>query len=135
LIVDVCGVALIVMFVAMAIMTIMIKLAQVDFITEKIFGDWTIWNWFALAVFINNIVGLFPNEDVAEIAVVFRFITPNVVGSNGMWNKALRDALFKQYGRVGLLLMCSLNAEDVSILLNTGRRFESSDKMFELVPQ
>jgi len=123
------------MCVPTAILSIMIQVAQVDFITEKMYWDWTIWNWFALAGFINNLASLISNKDRIQIDAIFRFINANDVESNKKWHMALGDVLAKQYGRGGLIFLSCLNAEDVGILLNTGSRLETSDKLFELVPQ
>jgi len=126
---------LIAMCVPTAILSIMIKIAQVDFITEKFYWDWTIWNWFALAGFINNLASLITNKDKVQIDAIFLFITANDVESPEKWHAALGDALYEQYGKGGLILMSCVNAEDVGILLNTRSCLESSDRLFELVPQ
>jgi len=119
-----------ILFVPTSILSIMIKVAQVDFITEKIYWDWTIWNWFAFAGFINNLAGLVPDNVFIQIDAIFRFITANnPAESRTQWLRALGDALRKQYGWRGLILMSSLKAEDVGILLNKSIRPES------IVPQ
>jgi len=119
-----------ILFVPTSILSIMIKVAQVDFITEKIYWDWTIWNWFAFAGFINNLAGLVPDNVFIQIDAIFRFITANNPAESRIrWLRALGDALRKQYGWRGLILMSSLKAEDVGILLNKSIRPES------LVPQ
>jgi len=117
-----------------AILSIMIKVAQVDFITEKIYWDWTIWNWFALAGFINNLVGLFPNKDEIQIDAIFLFIDADDIESNEKWHAALGDVL--QYRRGKLILMSCLSAKDVGLLLNTRTCcLKNSDELFEVVPQ
>jgi len=70
------------MLVPTTMMSIMINVAQVDFITEKIYWDGTIWNWLALAVFINNLAGVIGDKNSVQIDAIFRFIDANGVESS-----------------------------------------------------
>merc|ERR1712224_365169 len=65
---------LILFFVPVAILAVMMKVSQVDFITEQIYWDWSVIDWARLAGFINNIAGIIPNRNVEAIKSIFSYI-------------------------------------------------------------
>ena len=56
------------------VFSVLVKVRQVDFITEKIVWDWSVWEYLALAGFINNLAGLHSDQGRSKVKGMFLYM-------------------------------------------------------------
>lgn len=106
----------------LAIASVMVKLAQVDFVTDELYWDWTWWNYLQLAGFINNLASLGPNMTNVSLEAVWQFLELDSRGADP-WLKALCRKLVHHYGfSRGMLYVLTISEVDVYKLLNMNNR-------------
>ncbi|CAE7217521.1 unnamed protein product [Symbiodinium natans] len=106
--------------VPLAILSVLVKIGQVDFITETIVWDWGFWEFFALAGFINNLAGLRGDHDAAKVEGMFLLVDkrdPQTL--RGLWESEVAASAQQLYGTLGALVVLStLSEQHVCQLLN-----------------
>merc|ERR1719454_35464 len=81
-----------------AILALMVKIAQVDFVTEKIYWDWTLVDWLRLARFTNNIIGLIPDQSDVRVGAIFEYLFPADSKFQVRWGTFFTVQLLESYG-------------------------------------
>ena len=114
--------------VPLAVMSVLVKVAQVDFITEKIVWDWSAWEYLALAGFINNLAGLRGDHDASKMTGMFLLLDhrdPKAL-QQIFFNKLAASAV-EHYGVAGsMVVVGTLSTQDVCKLLNPRNCLENS---------
>lgn len=106
----------------LAIASVMVKLAQVDFVTRDLYWDWSWWNFLQLAGFINNLASLGPNMADESLEAVWQFLEVDSRGADP-WLKALCRKLVHHYGfSRGMTYVLTISEVDVYKLLNMNNR-------------
>ena len=119
--------ALMLFMFPLAIASVMVKLAQVDFVTDEVYWDWTWWNYLQLGGFINNLAGLGPNMTDVRLEAVWQFLELDSRGANP-WLQALCGKLVDHYGfSRGMTYVLTISEVDVYKLLNMNNRKQDSD--------
>ena len=121
------SVASMLFFFCSAIASVMVKLAQVDFVTDEVYWDWSWWNFLQLAGFINNLAGLGPNMTDVRLEAVWQFLELDSRGAEP-WLRALFSNLVDHYGfSRGMMYALTISDVDVYKLLNMNNRKQGSD--------
>lgn len=111
----------------LAIASVMVKLAQVDFVTDEVYWDWTWWNYLQLGGFINNLAGLGPNMTDERLEAVWQFLELDSRGADP-WLKAVCGKLVDHYGfSRAMMYVLTISEVDVYKLLNMNNRKQDSD--------
>ena len=111
----------------LAIASVMVKLAQVDFVTHDLYWDWSWWNFLQLAGFINNIASLGPNMTDVRLEAVWQFLELDSRGAEP-WLRELCSKLVGHYGvSRGMTYVLTLSEVDVYKLLNMNNRKKDSN--------
>lgn len=109
-------------FFPLAVASVMVKLAQVDFVTRDLYWDWSWWNYLQLAGFINNLASLGPNMTNVSLEAVWQFLELDSRGADP-WLKALCRKLVHHYGfSRGMMYVLTISEVDVYKLLNMNNR-------------
>jgi len=109
-------------FVPSAIASVLVKLAQVDFVTRDLYWTWTWWNFLQLAGFINNLASLGPDMTTVRLAAVWQFLELDSRGADP-WLEALCRKLVRHYGfSRGMMYVLTISEVDIYKLLNMNNR-------------
>ena len=116
------SVAFLFFMLPLAIASVMVKLAQVDFVTRDLYWDWTWWNFLQLAGFINNLASLGPKMTTVRVEAVWQFLELDSRGADP-WLEALCGKLVHHYGfSRGMMYVLTISEVDVYKLLNMNNR-------------
>ena len=106
------------------VLSVIIKVEQVDFITEKVVSKWTMWECFALLGFLNNLAGLRLDGDQEKIYGVMRAHRGTKESEKKLkkyfseWRKEFIAHSMIQYGPLGaLIIVCTMSADDICVVL------------------
>lgn len=109
-------------FVPMSILAVMVKIAQVDFVTEVIWWHWDWIDYARLFGFINNLAALAPSQENIKISATCDFIKPNTPLLETEWRKHIVNMLVSSWGLYGFIVYATLTSGDFNKLLNERNR-------------
>uniref|UniRef100_A0A7S1A8V6 Uncharacterized protein n=1 Tax=Noctiluca scintillans TaxID=2966 RepID=A0A7S1A8V6_NOCSC len=98
-----------------AVMSLMVKIAQVDFVTEELCWSWTMLEWLRLYAFVNNVVGITPDQGEVATNAVLEHVGRDDHHFSENWKGALADGLAETFGNMkGFIIHATLTTDDVS---------------------
>ena len=121
-----------------AVMSVLVKLIQVDFATHKLVYEWSYGEYLAFAGFINNLAGLRGDVAAVQQEAIFKFLSSSDPKDfSDRWNGKLLSTLYQVYGfGLGFVLHCTLSVEDLCRLLNPENRKDQLEHSgYKEVPQ
>eukprot|EP00438_Fugacium_kawagutii_P011041 Skav217108 [mRNA] locus=scaffold1627:105176:105859:- [translate_table: standard] len=122
--------------VPVAIMAVLVKLYQVDFATETIIDQWTLFDYLAFAAFINNLAGL--RGDITsgkKQAIMATRDSKDPEAFLKVWEGNLATTLQEVYGTsLGLVILATVSVEDLCQLLNPSLRPQKASPEYQAVP-
>ena len=123
--------------VPVAVMSVLVKLLQVDFATHKLVFEWSYGEYLAFAGFINNLAGLRGDVADAQKLAIFQFLDErDPEHLNKTWKDKLSKTLSQVYGSgLGSIVLCTVSVEDLCRLLNPKNRHRDGYEMVSLMPE
>ncbi|CAE7571911.1 unnamed protein product [Symbiodinium sp. CCMP2456] len=113
---------LILIMLPLALMAVLVKVSQLHFITQAV--QWTPWDYFAFAFFINALAGIPGNVDHDRISAMFRLINAAEAETfERRYMLKVAEQLADSYGDwIGIVMLITMSPTDVCQLLNKGNR-------------
>eukprot|EP00931_Biecheleriopsis_adriatica_P059557 TRINITY_DN35652_c0_g1_i1.p1 TRINITY_DN35652_c0_g1~~TRINITY_DN35652_c0_g1_i1.p1 ORF type:complete len:366 (+),score=34.63 TRINITY_DN35652_c0_g1_i1:88-1185(+) len=110
-------------FAPVAVMSLLVKISQIDFVTEELYSEWTITEWARLCAFVNNVAGLIPPQEAAGMEGVLEYVGNGRQHFALKWKSRLAQGLCETFGTAkAFVLYATLTKTDVNRCLNTKMR-------------
>jgi hypothetical protein len=114
-------------FSLLAGLSLLVKVAQFDFVVKKLYWDWSIIDWLNILSFASNVVGIIDLEAISRKGVFKQLRidedapgTPEALAD--AWMQRFSSKLTELVGKTKALILCAtLSADDIAKVLK-GRR-------------
>lgn len=107
-----------------ALLSFLVKIKELDFVSNEFYYDWSIFEMFKLACFVNSIASLgTPSIARVDAMLLLKFDVPNNYGFGRTWLRDLGIHLYHWKGRLwALVWMVNLGPKEVMGLCIAERR-------------
>jgi hypothetical protein len=125
------AVALILPLLGLSVASLLVKVTQVDFVTERTYSDWTLFEWFRLASFANSIVGIINLRNIQENVLRKQMeIAENEIRQDIFddWMYQLDLLLIEVYGySKACMIKATIRVDDLILLLSSRQMLDLSE--------
>lgn len=103
-----------------SLMALLVKMNQINFVTEASVWSWSLIQWVHLAGFVNNLTGILPDHEKMKIRGILEFLEPKNLRIFDMKvGQEWAAGLLEEFGFLSAVMIWStLTASDVGKLLN-----------------
>jgi len=129
-----------------AVLSVLVKVSQVSFVTESIYWNWEVTDYIQLAGFINNLTALLPEEDSIKTDSLLDYVIVPAADAESdhrlagdvaaFWLSDLANKLMEQYGlRNGFIMFATLTSQEVGRILKESKVQEAQSNNKKKVPK